>query len=145
MEYLILSILILLFGAVFVLFVKEEHKLKLTSIFTFMASATALFPAIFVLLKGVEISNTVMLFSTLGPVTLAMDNLSAIFICVISIMSFIGTVYANGYIKPYLNKQKYIGSHCFFLLMLIASMLAVTVARNGLFFLTPKRKSLNLS
>ena len=32
MEYLILSILILVFGAIFVLFVKEEFKLKIATI-----------------------------------------------------------------------------------------------------------------
>ena len=50
-------------------------------------------------------------------------------------MSFIGVIYANGYLKPYINKNKNLSSHCFFLMILIASMLGVTIARNGLFFL----------
>ncbi len=135
MEYLILSVLIMLFGAVLVLFVKEEFKLKLCSIFTFIASATAIFPAIHVLLKGLPLDYSINLSSIFGIVNLSMDTLSAIFILIIAIMSFLGVIYANGYIKPYLNRDKNLSAHCFFLMLLIASMYAVTVARNGLFFL----------
>ena len=135
MEYLILSVLILLFGAVFTLFVKEEFKLKVCSIFTLISSGTALFPAIHVLLKGLPLEATLSLSSIFGQVIISMDTLSAIFVSVIALMGFVGVVYANGYLKPYLNINKNISSHCFFLMLLIASMYAVTVARNALFFL----------
>ena len=128
MEYLILSVLILLFGAVFTLFVKEEFKLKVCSIFTLISSGTALFPAIHVLLKGLPLEATLSLSSIFGQVIISMDTLSAIFVSVIALMGFAGVVYANGYLKPYLNINKNISSHCFFLMLLIASMYAVTVA-----------------
>ncbi len=135
MEYLILSILILVFGAIFVLFVKEEFKLKIVTIFTLIANATALFPAGYVLYKGAPLELNAFFSPIFGMVRLEIDALSAIFIAIISIMSFIGLIYANGYLKPYLNKNKNISSHCFFLMILIASMFGVTVARNGFFFL----------
>ncbi len=135
MEYLILSLLILIFGAVLVLFVKEEFKLKVCSICTFMASATALFPAFYVFKEGQALNTSIQLSPIFGEVTLEIDVLTALFVAIISIMSFLGIIYANGYIKPYLNKNKNLSSHCFFLMLLIASMIGVTVARNGLFFL----------
>lgn len=135
MEYIILSILILLFGVIFVLFVKEDVKLKISSIFVFMASATALFPALFVLLKILPLNTNIALSSVFGQSTIEIDPLSALFIFIISVMSFLGVIYANGYIKPYLNKGKNISAHCAFLMILIASMLGVTIARNGLLFL----------
>ena len=135
MEYFILSILLLLFGAFTVLFIKEEFKLKIASIFTFIANALVLLPAGYVLYKGTSLETNSFLSPIFGIVRLEIDALSAIFIVVISILSFIGLIYSNGYLKPYLNKNKNINSHCFFLMLLIASMLGVTVCRNGLFFL----------
>lgn len=135
MEYLILSVLILLFGAILVLFAKEEFKLKICSIFTFIAGATAIFPSIFVLYKGRELETSLPISSLFGNVIISIDTLSAFFIIIISLMSFLGIIYANGYMKPYLHKNKNVSSHCFFLMLLIASMLGVTVVKNGLFFL----------
>lgn len=135
MEYLILSVLILLFGAILVLFAKEEFKLKICSIFTFIAGATAIFPSIFVLYKGRELETSLPISSLFGNVIISIDALSAFFIIIISLMSFLGIIYANGYMKPYLYKNKNVSSHCFFLMLLIASMLGVTVVKNGLFFL----------
>ena len=57
MEYLILSVEILLFGALAALLVKEDFKLKVCSIFTLFASLTALYPAGFVLLTGQTLSG----------------------------------------------------------------------------------------
>lgn len=134
MEYLILAILILVFGAICTLFVKDKLKTKICSIFTSISSFTALFPAIFTLLKGTELSVNLELSSIFGNVVLAVDTLSALFILIISIMSLITVIYSNGYIKPYLD-NKNIATHNFFLMILVASMYAVTVTRNGLFFL----------
>ena len=135
MEYLVLAVLILVFGAFLILFVKEELKLKVCTILTFLSSATALFPAGFVLYKGGVLDTSIPLSSIFGTAICSMDSLSAVFVLIIAIMSFLGVIYTNGYIKPYLNKRKNIGAHCFFLMFLIASMYSVVVARHGLFFL----------
>lgn len=135
MEYLVLAVLILVFGAFLILFVKEELKLKVCTILTFLSSATALFPAGFVLYKGGVLDISIPLSSIFGKAICSMDSLSAVFVLIIAIMSFLGVIYTNGYIKPYLNKRKNIGAHCFFLMFLIASMYSVVVARHGLFFL----------
>ena len=135
MEYIILSILTLLIGAILVLFVKEKDKLRFTSIVALISAFMAVFPTFFTFSKGAELIKAFELSAIFGTVTCAMDTLSAFFVVIIAVMSFIGVIYANGYLKPYLNKRKNIGAHCFFLMLLIASMYAVVIARNGLFFL----------
>lgn len=135
MEYFILSIVILLFGALSALFVKDDFKLKVCSLFTTVAAMFALYPAGYVLFTGQTLSGSLCSTPLFGNVLLAIDPLSAVFIAVISIMSLLGVIYANGYMKPYLNKGMNTPSHCFFLMMLIASMLGVVTVQNGLFFL----------
>ena len=135
MEYLALSIGILLCGALFSLFVKEDFKLKICSILTLLAAGTALIPAGFVLYNGQSLVGSLDFSSLFGKINFVIDPLSAIFIIVISVMSFLGTMYANGYMKPYLKKGMNVSSHCFFLMLLIASMLGVVTIQNGLFFL----------
>lgn len=135
MEYLILSIEILLFGALAALLVKEDFKLKVCSIFALFASLTALYPAGFVLFTGQTLSGHFENTPLFGEILMAMDPLSAIFVAVISIMSLLGVIYANGYMKPYLKKGMNTSSHCFFLMLLIASMLGVVTVQNGLLFL----------
>lgn len=135
MEYLYLSILILLLGAIFVLFVKNQYKLNVLSIFALIANATALLPAVSVLYNGTPLSVNAFVSPIFGQVRLEIDTLSAFFIIIIALMSFIGLIYGIGYLKPYIKQNKNISSHCFFLMILIASMLGVTVARNSFFFL----------
>ena len=135
MEYFLLAIGILLTGAFLALIAKEEHKLTVCSIFGFIALGTALFPASWVLFTGNALDYNLTLSPLFGAIPLLMDPLSAIFAAIISIMSFLGLIYANGYMKPYLKKGMNVSAHCFFLMLLIAAMLSVTVVQNGLFFL----------
>ena len=135
MEYILLSIFTLIFGGILALFLKEKFKLKVCSVFSFISTVLATIPAIFVLFTGKELSITTNFSLVFGNIVFAIDTLSAIFILVVSLMSMWGIIYSNGYLKPYLNKNKNISSHCLFLMLLVASMLSVTITRNGLFFL----------
>ena len=134
MEYLIIAIAFLFIGAMTALFVKNNLKIKLCTIFTFLSSIFALIPASFVLITGNPLILNIPNSLLFGNILLGIDALSAIFIFVISLMSFAGIVYANGYLTPYLN-NKNISSHCLFLMLLIASMYGVVISQNGLFFL----------
>lgn len=135
MEYFIISFAVLLCGALLSLVIKEEYKVKLCSLFTFLAGGTAMIPAIQVLMNGNIIAGHLVFSNLIGKVEFVIDALSAFFIILICIISFLTTIYANGYLKPYLNKGMNISSHCFFFMLLIASMLGVVTIHNGLFFL----------
>lgn len=135
MEIYFLSLCLLLVGAMLSVVAKEQWKFKICSIFSGISSLMMLIPSVFVLLTGQPLNKTVYISPIIGDVSFVIDPLSAFFVLMISIMSFIGTIYANGYMKPYLNKGMNVSSHCFFLMILIASMLSVVTVQNALFFL----------
>lgn len=135
MEIYFLALGMLLIGALLSIVVKEQWKFKVCSIFSFLSALTMMLPAVAVLIKGIPLIKTVELSPITGNVDFIIDPLSAFFLIVISIMSFLGVLYANGYMKPYLNKGMNVSSHCFFLMMLIASMTMVVTVQNALFFL----------
>jgi len=135
MDYFIFAIIMLVAGAIFSLLTKENLKLKISTLFSFIAFITALYPAITVLVTGQTQFNEIKNFSLFGPILFSIDALSAFFIIIISIMGFCGLFYANGYLKDSIGNGKPIASHCFFLMILFASMLAITGIQNGLAFL----------
>lgn len=135
MEYLILSIEILLFGALAALITKEKYRQLVCTVFTVLSALTALYPAGMVLFTGQSLTGHLDFLALFGQIEFVLDPLSAVFVAVISVMSLLGVIYANGYLKPYLNKGMHTASHYFFLMMLIASMLGVVTVQNGLFFL----------
>ena len=135
MELYFYALGVLIFGALASIFVKQDWKLKVCSICSLISTILVIMPAISVLTIGQVLSSSFMLSPVIGNVSFVIDSLSAFFLIVISLMSFLGCVYANGYMKPYLDNGKNISSHCFFLMLLIASMLAVVTTQNILFFL----------
>ncbi len=135
MEMYFAALAMLLIGALVSTIIKETWKVKVCSVSLALCSIISMLTVIPVLIKG-EISSKTIYFPFLfGEVNFVIDSLSAFFIFVISIMSFLGSVYAVGYIKPYLNRNMNITSHCIALNTLVLSMLTVATVQNALFFL----------
>ncbi|MBR2068368.1 MAG: hypothetical protein IJ877_01270 [Candidatus Gastranaerophilales bacterium] len=134
MDFYFLSLLLLIIGGIVSIFAKEEHKMKICSVFSGLCALLLLKPALISLYTG-QIFSFEFSLGIFQKITFAIDSLSAFFLLVISVMCFIATIYANGYIKPYLNKGLNTSSHSFFLMLLIASMLSLVTAQNALFFL----------
>ena len=130
-----LSLGMLLLGALLSIVVGEKWKLKVCTIASLLSTGLILLPAAVVLFTGMELGQTVYMSPIVGYVDFRIDLLSAFFITVISIMSFLGILYANGYMKQYFGKGMNISSHCFFLIMLIASMIMVVTVQSAIFFL----------
>ena len=135
MEYILLSIFMLILGAVLTLFFNDSTKAKVATFFTLISALFACYPSITSIISGNSYILKMPLSQIFGVINLEIDPLSSIFITIISIMSLIGVVYSNGYLKSYFYKNRNLTTHYFFLLILIASMLGVTIVRNGLFFL----------
>jgi formate hydrogenlyase subunit 3/multisubunit Na+/H+ antiporter MnhD subunit len=70
----------------------------------------------------------------LGSLNMELDPLSAIFTLVIGVVCSLAAIYGGQYLLPY-AKQKNLGVSWFFFNLLVAGMLLVLVARNGVFFL----------
>lgn len=135
MELYFIALLIPVFCGLLSIFIKEKHKMKVCSIFAGISALLLLKPAIYSIYTGEELSYSFYISEIFGRINFVIDPLSAFFILVISIMSFVGIIYANGYIKPYLNKKLNTSSHTFFLMLLTASMLGVVTCQNALAFL----------
>ncbi|MBE7707093.1 MAG: hypothetical protein E7Z88_00120 [Cyanobacteria bacterium SIG27] len=131
----LIGIAVLIFGAIFQLFFKNPNlKLKLISIF---AASGAIFTTI-ASIKAFLGQNSDIIFSldaVFQNVRFSLDNISAFFAIIISLMSTLAIIYSNGYLKSYIKKGKDISAHCIFLLMLMASMLGVVSCQNALAFL----------
>lgn len=132
MELFFISLLLLVSGAFASLFINESRKMRFCTVITglsaFLCFISVLFP-MHPLYKSIYLPNI------FGRADFGIDYLSAFFILLISAMSFIGSIYAEGYIKSYLNKGLNISSHAFFLMLLTASMLGLCAAQNALIFL----------
>jgi len=135
MRYYYSGLFLFFIGGFISILLPEKHKAKFVSLFSGLGMIFVLIPSFYVLFRNIIISKSIYLPEPIGKVSFIIDPLSAFFILVISIMGFLGTVYAIGYIKPYLNKNKIISSHFFYLSMLLTSMLLVVTIQNALAFL----------
>lgn len=113
----------------------NKFKTIALAVFTAIASGFALVPAVKVLFGGENLVQTFNFNLLFGAVNFVIDPLSAFFVAVISVMSFVTAVYAIGYLRPYVEKEKNINAHLVFLPMLFASMQAVVTCQNAFMFL----------
>jgi len=135
MEYFYIGLFLIFSGSLISIVFPEKIKAQVVSFFSGLGTIFVVIPALNVLFNGITISKSLYLNSPIGKIDFVIDPLSAFFILVISIMSFIGILYSVGYIQPYLNKNNGISSHYIFLSILICSMLGVVTVQNSLFFL----------
>ena len=136
METFFIGILILVFAAILQLFFKNQNlKLNIISIASVLSAICVVFNSIKIFLQGA--CSPTFSFSLIfnNNLTFVFDNISAFFAIIISVMSALAIIYARGYLKPYIEKGKGVGSHCLFLMLLVASMLGVVSCQNALMFL----------
>ncbi len=70
----------------------------------------------------------------IGEIHVGLDSLSAFFLACIFVISGLVTVYGAGYLRPYIGKRRLAPALTFFNL-LVAAMVALVIARDGIFFL----------
>lgn len=135
MNLFITGIGLILAGGIISMPLPERVKSRVVALFTGCGAALVVYVSATALFARDPLSSKYVLSYPAGTVTLVIDKLSAFFAMIISVMSFIGTVYAIGYMRPYYGKKNATTSHFFFLAVLIASMLAVTVVQNVVAFI----------
>ncbi len=86
-------------------------------------------------LAGESARLSIVLGYPIGAASFVLDPLSALFAVVIAIGGLASLLYAGGYLRSYLGSGRTIGSHWFFLVLLIVSMLLVVVIRHAILFL----------
>lgn len=135
MDLFIGGIAIIISGGIVSLIFPERLKSWVVSFFTGCGASLIVYVSVQALLAPEPVSAGYILSYPAGTVMLVIDKLSAFFLLVISVMSFLGTVYAIGYMRPYCGKKNTMASHFLFLAILVASMLVVVAVQNVVAFL----------
>ncbi len=134
-DLFILGLGVISAGGLISIVLPEKIKSWTVALFTGCGASLVTYVSINVLFAQDPLSAQYLLTYPIGMVTLVVDKLSAFFAAIIAVASFLGTVYAIGYMKPYIGKGRTLTSHFFFLPVLVSSMLAVVVLQNIIAFL----------
>lgn len=135
MDVIFFQVVLLLSGCLFLLPKKYLHGYTILSVIALLAISSKW--AVTSLSSGETVTR--LLFSDFwkdSPV-ITIDSLSAYFILVINFTILMGAIYARGYMRNYLDKKSKssIALHYFAFFWLHASILQVTMMRDGLAFL----------
>ncbi|MBR2386816.1 hypothetical protein IKA92_05930 [bacterium] len=129
-----IGIFLIFFSGFFALLFSEKFKLVVASFISILGLIICSSYAFYPLWANEPLGLVIKEFNPLfGAITFNVDLLSSIFIGIISIISILGLIYSNGYLKHYEGKS--LNSHIIFLTTLIASMLLVVTSTNALMFL----------
>ena len=133
MDFILAALILYFVAGIFQNFAK--NRLLFLSIMNFIGMIFVLIPSAKVLIGNITLENYINFSGLIGNANFKLDTLSAFFAIIISLMSFLATIYAKGYLKTYIEKGKSVVSHLFFFNLLIIAMLAVVISQNALFFL----------
>lgn len=101
---------------------------------TLLGTGLALVPALTVLTGGASLACDYPWAVPAGSFTLLLDPLAAFFVLPIALLAFLCAIYATGYLKDY-PRPRGLGCHWFFFNILVAGLLLVVTAANGVLFL----------
>ncbi|MBN2544732.1 MAG: hypothetical protein JXB50_02975 [Spirochaetes bacterium] len=135
MNNLIFGTASILFGGIFIIFIKEKYKGIIQSLFTGIGMLFNIMIVISILIKGGSILTEILFPFPVGKITIVIDHLSSMFIAIISIGGFLTALYSIGYSKQYIENKKGTASFYFFLSTLIVSMILLVIVQNALAFL----------
>lgn len=132
MLFLFISIILFIFSALAQILFKEKSKAIIFTFFSSIAIICGLIPTITVLFNNEKLSKLINFNGLIGNVNFVLDPLSAFFVLIILVISFLAIIYSQKYLEPY---KKDLSSHYFFLGIFIPSMILVATVQNILFFL----------
>ncbi len=135
MAEIFIGILLLFLGGFIMPLFKNKYKISVLAFVNLIAAFLCVKPSISVLFTDTAFNAILNFNEIFGRVNFQLDKLSAFFVVIISVMSTITTVYAKGYLQPYIDKGKNINAHLIFFQTLVASMLAVVTCQNAFMFL----------
>ena len=104
MNYILIATGICLLSGIFQLFIKENKKFNFTIFFNLISTILFLIPSIKVLKSGLLEAITFDFGSIVGKTTFVLDSLSAFFVLIISIISFLVLIYGKKYLTEKKNK-----------------------------------------
>jgi len=135
MILIISAIIIYIFAGLLQLGLKNFGKLKFLIAANTLAALCVSLPAVAVLVNKSILQAKFSMGAILSESIFRLDFLSAFFVLIIAGITFLGTIYSKGYLKPYIEKGKSVGIHLLAFNIFIASMLLVVLSQSVLTFL----------
>lgn len=136
MIILLISIILFVFSSLAQILFKEKSKAITFTLFSGLATVLGLIPTTIALFQNKTFFKTVNFNGLIGNVNFVLDPLSAFFVLIILVISFLAIVYSRKYFEQYLQlHKKDLSAHYFFLGLFIPSMILVVTVQNILFFL----------
>ncbi|MBI4775687.1 MAG: hydrogenase [Deltaproteobacteria bacterium] len=132
----LLSLLVLTAGGIACSFLRGSSRAasRLGAAVSVTGAVLSLWPAAEVLFTGRTLTLRLAWQAPFGSFYVAVDPLTALFIVLISVVSALAAIYGVGYLKAY-EERRDIGTAWTFFNLLIAGMLLVVMARNGILFI----------
>lgn len=132
MLFLFISIILFIFSGLVQILFKENFKAIIFTFFSTIATILGLIPTITVLFNNEKLIETLNFNGLIGNINFVLDSLSAFFVLIILVISFLAIIYSRKYLEPY---KKNSSAHYFFLSIFIPAMILVVTVQNILFFL----------
>lgn len=132
MIILFTSIILFIFSGLAQILFKGKYKAIIFTLFSGLATVLGLIPTTIALFRNKIFFKTVNLNGLIGNVNFVFDPLSAFFVLIILVISFLAIIYSRKYLEPY---KKDVSAHYFFLGLFIPAMILVVTVQNILFFL----------
>lgn len=132
MLFLFISIILFIFSGLAQALFKENLKAKIFTLFSGIATILGLIPTTIALFQNKTFFKALNFNGLIGNVNFVLDPLSAFFVLIILVISFLAIIYSRKYLEPY---NKSLSAHYFFFGTFIASMILVVTVQNILFFL----------
>ncbi len=136
MTLMIFSLVLVLLCGCFALLLPQKSRMCLLvpAGGVMVGSLIGLIPVVHVLISGVTVSFSCPWQVPYGSFSVAIDPISAWFLVPILILSALCAFYGIDYLELH-RREKRLGTHGFFFNLLVAAMILVVLARNGLLFL----------
>lgn len=132
MQFLFISIILFIFSGLAQILFKEKYKAIIFTLFSGLATVLGLIPTTIALFQNKTLFKTLNFNGLIGNINFVLDPLSAFFVLIILVISFLAVIYSRKYLEPY---GKSLSSHYFFLGLFIPAMILVVTVQNILFFL----------
>lgn len=132
MIILFTSIILFVFSSLAQMLFKEKYKAIIFTLFSGLATVLGLIPTTIALFQDRTFFKAVNFYGIIGNVKFVLDPLSAFFVLIILVISFLAVIYSRKYLEPY---NKNLSAHYFFLGLFIPAMILVVTVQNILFFL----------
>ena len=132
MIILFTSIILFIFSGLAQILFKEKYKAIIFTLFSGLATVLGLIPTTIALFQNRTFSETLNFNGLIGNVNFVLDPLSAFFVLIILVISFLAIIYSRKYIAPF---KKNSSEHYFFLGLFVPAMILVVTVQNILLFL----------